>query len=305
MPDFISVTTSSFVEFSPEPLDLLRKREIKFKVNTLGRKLADAEILQFCLGSSGIIAGTETYSRQTLINLPGLKAISRCGVGMDNVDLIAARELGIRVVNTPDAPTQAVAELTIGLIFGLLRKISLSDRQLRNGIWKKHMGSLIQGKNIGIIGFGRIGKKVAELLAAFGVIIAYYDINPQIKHSAYLKKELKDLLGWADIISLHCSAKPGSAIIGPEEIRLIKRGALLLNLSRGGILDEEALYDALLAEKLSGAALDTFSQEPYQGKMAKLDNVILTPHIGSYAKESRIAMELEAVKNLLSCLEEI
>jgi len=300
----IAITTGSFAEYGQVPLSLLKEKNFTLAMNKFGRKLEKKEILLLCQGCIGIIAGTELYERDTLINLNGLKVISRCGVGIENIDLNTASELGIKVVNTPLGPTLAVAELTVGLILNALRNISVADRDIRKGIWKKRMGSLIKGKNVGIIGFGNIGRKVADLLVPFSANIAYFDINEKISAGPYLQKRFSDLLGWADIITLHCSGQnKGKEIIAAQEIEQMKDGVLLINTARGELLDEGALFEALKSGKISGAALDTFHHEPYNGKLKELDNVILTTHIGSYAKESRIEMEIEAVKNLLQCLE--
>lgn len=235
-----------------------------------------------------------------LADLVGLKTISRCGTGVENIDLDAANELGIKVTNTPTGPILAVAELAVGLMFNLLRNISVADREVRKGVWKKRMGNLIKGKNVGIIGFGRIGQKIAELLVPFGANIAYFDINKNLCAPSYTSKELSDLCRWANIISIN--ADPKDTIIGEKEIKLIKRGGWIINTSRGKSVDEHALYKALKSGHLAGAALDVFEKEPYFGSLKELDNVIFTPHIGSYAKESRIEMEIQASRNLLNAL---
>jgi D-3-phosphoglycerate dehydrogenase len=212
-----------------------------------------------------------------------------------------ARRTGIKVVNTPDAPTLAVAELTIGMILNLLRKISLMDKELKNGTWKKRMGNLLKGKKVGIIGFGRIGQKVAKLLSVFECELSYHD--PYLSDGLLNLDNLplEELLGWADIVSIHaCGNK---TIIGEKEISLMKKGSWLINTSRGDSIDEEALYNSLKKGYLRGAAVDVFNEEPYYGKLTELDNIILTPHIGSYAVESRAEMEKEAVVNLLKELE--
>jgi len=296
----IAITTSSFADYDKSPIHLLRKKKFELKINRLGHKLDKEETLRLCHNCIGIIAGTELYDRDILARLDRLRVISRCGAGLDNIDFEAAGKLKIKIANTPDAPTLAVAELTVGLIFDLLRNISLNDREIRNGAWKKRMGNLINGKNIGIIGFGRIGKKLAKLLRPFGVNIAYYDINEKLPVPFYLRKKMHDLLRWADIISLNVDSK--KTIIGEMEIKLIKKGAWLINTSRGGVIAEDALYRALKSKHLSGAALDVFTDEPYSGPLRGLDNIILTPHIGSYAIESRIEMEIQAVENLLKQL---
>ena len=204
--------------------------------------------------------------------------------------------------NTPDAQTLAVAELTIVLILSLLRKINQAVISIKNRKWEKKMGSLLCGKKVGIIGFGKIGRKVAELLKSFHCEIAYCDpfVGKNILGCRNLPKE--ELLIWADIVSIHASAK--EKILGEEELKTMRKGAWLINVSRGNAINESALYRYLKKGHLSGAALDVFKQEPYSGPLRELDNVVLTPHIGSYAKEARIRMEKEAVDNLLKGLRE-
>ena len=254
----------------------------------------------------GMVAGVEPITARVLQQAKGLKAISRCGVGLDNVDLNAARSLGITVTNTPDGPTEAVAELTIGLIFNLLRMVSFLDRELRKGNWRKETGVLVRGKKVGIVGLGRIGKRVAEILLALGAKVAGTDIQPD---SVWLQTNqvplvsLEDLLKQSEIICLHVSyAGSNKHLIGKKEIEAMPKGAYLINTSRGEIIDHDALYSMLANGHLSGAALDVFEQEPYAGPLTKLDNVILTPHIGSYAREARVEMEIQAAENLIEGL---
>jgi len=275
----------------------LRKEGFEITLNPYGRKLKKGEILKLCRNAAGILAGTETLDRDVLQRLPNLKVISRCGTGLESVDLQATKALKIVVYNTPDAPTLAVSELTIALILNLLRRINYMDSAIRHGNWKKIMGNLLFAKQVGIIGFGRIGRKVSELLKPFGCQISYYD--PFVKDGVLgLKKlALKTLLGRSDVISVHASVK--NVIIGKKEFSSIKKGAYLVNTSRGEAIDEKTLYAALKNGTLAGAALDVFTKEPYNGPLTELENVILTSHIGSYAKEARIEMEMEAVENLL------
>lgn len=298
----ISITTTSFGKYDEKPIAILKNEGFEIVFNPYGRKLKDTEIIELCKGSIGIVAGTETLNADVLTNLtPLLKVISRCGTGLDNVDLETARRLGIKIFNTPDAPTLAVAELTVGLILDLLRKITQMDREIREGQWQKRMGNLLAGKKVGIMGFGRIGRKVAELLKPFVCKIKYYDIKDDNPLDWAEKVEIDELIKTCDIISIHVSSK--EQIIVEREIRLMKAGAWLVNVSRGEVVDEQALYQALKEGHLAGAALDVFKQEPYTGPLKELDNVVLTPHIGSYAKEARIEMEKQAVENLLKGLE--
>lgn len=300
MKEKIVVTTTSFGEYDNYPIELCKKKGFEVILNPYSRKVKSEEFIQLTSGAIGIIAGTEPIKEEMLLQLHALKVISRCGAGIDNVDMNAAKRLGIKVFNTPDAPVLAVAELTIGLMYNLLRKISIMDNELRNGIWQKRMGNLLYGKKVGIKGFGRIGRKVAEFLKQAGCEIAYED--PFVEDGALGLRclSLEELLGWADIITIHVPVS--EKLLGEKEFKLIKKGAWLINTSRGGVLDELILYKYLKNGYLSGAAIDVFENEPYTGPLRELYNVILTPHIGSYAKEARINMEMETVKNLLSGL---
>ncbi len=299
----IAITTSSFGTYDTTILSMLRKKNLRIVTNPYGRTLTPEELLQVAGKAVGIIAGTEKIAQDTLTKLPLLKVISRCGTGMDSIDLVCAKELGIKVFNTPDAPTEAVAELTVGLMLNLLRKISEMDHELKNRRWKKIMGNLLASQKVGIIGYGRIGRRVAKLLRPFGVALAYTDPFVAVRTKHIKKLPLTKLLSWADIICIHASSK--TTILSPELLRKMKKGAWLINVSRGKSVDENALYDLLQRGYLAGAAIDVFEQEPYQGKLATLHNVVVTPHIGTYAKESRAQMEHEAALNLIQGLEEL
>ena len=304
----IFISTTSFAEYDKKPLELLRSAGFEVILNPYKRKLKPEEIVALASDCDGIIAGVEQITEEVLRSLPKLKAISRCGVGLDNVDLEAAEKRGILISNTPNAPSQAVAELTIALILNLLRKVSLSDRRVRNGQWKKEMGQLISGKTVGIIGLGRIGKRVTELLKSFEVKILASEPNPDKKWVRKNKINLvsmDELLKESDIVTLHIPyTEQNRNLINSERLKIMKRGAILINTSRGGLIDEMALYQALKSGHLGGAALDVTEVEPYQGPLTELDNVIITPHIGSYAVEARIQMETEAAMNLIRMLKE-
>ncbi|KJU81329.1 D-isomer specific 2-hydroxyacid dehydrogenase NAD-binding protein [Candidatus Magnetobacterium bavaricum] len=297
----IAITTTSFCEYDKNPLSLLIKHGLEIVINPYKRKLNREEVVELSKDAVGIIAGTEPLNAYVLERLTGVKVISRCGVGMDNVDMDVAKRLGIKVYNTPDAPTLAVAELTVGLMLNLLRKVSQMDRDIRLGSWRKKMGNLLYKKNVGILGFGHIGKKVSELLKPFTCNIAYVDPAVENDFGGFKRLSITEMLEWADIVSIHVSSR--NKIIGHEEFRLFKKGAWLINVSRGEVVDEECLYECLQDGTLSGAALDVFESEPYDGTLKKLDNVILTSHIGSYAKESRVEMEMQSAINLLQGLE--
>ncbi len=303
----VAVTTSSFAEFSDEPLRLLRSRGIDVVLNPHGRALTEDEAKTLLQGCSAVAAGTEPLTAAVMDAVPGLTVISRCGTGMDNVDLKAAEARGILVRNTPDGPTLAVAELTLGYALDLMRGITRMDREVRAGIWKKRMGNLLSGKKAGLIGYGRIGRAVAGYFERMGCETAFYDpMLMRDETEGRQRMELPALLAWADIVSLHAS-KPGDgrAILDAAAIGVMKEGAVIINAARGGLVDEEALARALQSGRLAGAALDVFGKEPYSGPLTELDNVILTPHIGSYAKEARIRMETDTVRNLLDALDSL
>jgi D-3-phosphoglycerate dehydrogenase len=295
----IAIATSSFAKEKPAILKMIPET-YEVVLNTRGRTLTSDELAALAANAVGIIAGTEKYDASVFSQLPNLKVISRVGVGVDGIDFTIAKERNIKVFNTPEGPTQAVAELTIGFMLNLLRKTGIMNNELRRGIWDKKMGNLLNKKNVGIVGMGRIGRCVANLVSAFGAIPAFYDANDEAIPSNFERKSLADLLKWADIVTLHCSTN--NRILGDKELRSIKQGAWLVNTARGKLLDENTLFELLKNGYLAGAAFDVFEQEPYKGPLTELPNVITTPHIGSYAMESRVQMETDAIANLLKGL---
>lgn len=299
----VIVTTSSFAALDTAPLDILRNNGLHVTLNPHGKTLTTSEAIELCNNAAGIIAGTEPLNSIFFEACPDLRVISRCGTGMDNVDIDAATQRGIQVFNTPDAPALAVAELTLGMMLDLLRRISCQDAEMRRGNCQKQMGFQLTGKRVGFIGFGRIAQKVAKLLSPFDCQIAFSDIATVSDDGNSIRMELDALLSWADIISIHAAAK--DPLVGARELALMQPGSWLVNTARGRAVDEDALIEALNNGHLAGAALDVFAQEPYEGALCGLNNVVLTPHIGSYAHESRILMEMEASRNLLKGLERV
>jgi len=280
----------------------------KVFTNNLSKKLKENELLSLAQNADGIIAGTENYSYKVLMELSNLKVISRLGVGMDNIDLGAAKNKGIKIFKTQTSPAPAVAELTLGLMLSVARKISQTSQYLREGKWKKQMGCLLEGKTLGIIGLGVIGKSLVQLSSGFGFKILAFDKNKDEKFAEennITYCDLETLIKNSDIISIHLNlSEETKYIINKEKIKLMKTSAILINTSRGELIDENAVYDAINSNNLAGAGIDVFEQEPYLGPLIELDNVVLTPHIGAYAKEIRVKMEIEAVENLIIGLNE-
>ena len=303
----ILISPSSFGKCGNEPLQILEKTNYELIYNPYGRKLTEDEVVE--LGGEdlvGIVAGVEPLNAKVIDQLPNLKCISRVGVGVDSVDLNYAEKMNIQVLNTPDGPTRAVSELTIGLAMNLLRCITIADTNLKNSNWKKEIGNLILNKKVGIFGLGRIGKLTSKLFQNLGASVQAYDLYPD---NEYLENNNIDLVSIeqlfesSDIISIHVpGSKNNDPIICSNELSLMKESAYLINVSRGGVVDEEALYNILKSNKISGAALDVFLEEPYNGNFLKLENVILTPHLGSYALEGKLKMEIDAVNNLINFL---
>jgi D-3-phosphoglycerate dehydrogenase / 2-oxoglutarate reductase len=300
----VLVSPSSFGQCGNKPSEILKQNNFEIVPNPYGRKLTEVEVIELAKDCVGIVAGVEPLNKTVLDALTNLKCISRVGVGMDNVDLEYAKEKNIKVVNTPDGPTLAVAELTIGLTFALARKISQADSDIKNGIWKKQIGNLVSGKTIGIIGIGRIGKKVAEMFVGIGNKVIGYDIMPDPEwgnNTNVSFVDLNELLEIADIVCLNVPAS-GTPIIKKEQLSKMKSESFLINVSRGGVVNESDLFNGLKNNQIAGAAIDVFDQEPYSGPFTELANVILTPHIGSYAKEGKLQMEIDAVNNLINQL---
>lgn len=297
----ILIAPSSFAEADKTPMNRLIAAGYEVVDNPYKRKLTKKELLDLLDDDvEGLIAGLETLDKE-ILEKSRIQVISRVGAGLSNVDLDAARDLGIRVFNTPDAPTNAVAELTIGAMLSLLRMISQMDRALHEGQWQKKIGVQLQSKTVAVIGFGRIGRRVAKLLSPFGVKILIVD--PYVDESAcagYRKVALREALPEADVVTIHSSGH--DCIIGEEEFAHMKKGAYLLNVARGGVISENALIKAIKNGTVAGAWLDTFEEEPYKGPLCSYQNVVLTPHVGSYTAECRLQMENEAVDNLLNSL---
>ena len=303
----ILVSTSSFNVHANAALETLRGAGCELVLNPHGRRLTETEAGELLAteGLVGMIAGTEPLTRATLSRAPALKVISRCGIGMDNVDLAAAQALGITVLNTPDAPSGAVAELTIGLMLSALRRIAEADRALRAGEWRPLMGGLIARRVVGVVGYGRIGRKTAAIARAFGGRVLAHDVRLIEPHDGVEPATLDDLLRQSDIVTLHLpSPTPGQPFMGAKRIAAMKRGSILVNASRGDLIDEDALVHALVSGHLAAAALDTYAKEPYSGPLCTLPQVTMTAHMGSYAEEARAIMEEEAAANLLGALVE-
>ena len=303
----VLITTSSFGKNDSKPLDKMTKSGLDYILNPYKRKLTEDELIELIKEHKPdyLIAGTEKMTSKALdVMKPYVKMISRCGIGMDGIDLGYAKQINIPVTNTPDAPTMPVAELTLGVMLDLLRKITFSDKSIRNGCFEKPMGNLLYKKTVGIIGCGRIGQHLAKLLAPFECEILSYD--PYIKNRPLINIKFdvfEHIVKQADILTLHIPGTPENKyIINKDVLSKMKPTAYLLNISRGGLVNEQDLLEALKNKTIAGAGLDCYEEEPYTGELINFDNVVLTSHIGSYAKEARLRQEIDSVKNILEVL---
>ena len=310
----IITTTSSFGKSDDTPLNLLRSAGCDVLANPHGRTLTEAEAEAFYSEERpvGVVAGVEPITADLLGKVAShLKVISRCGTGMDNVDLAAAERLDIKVLNTPEAPAEAVAELTIGFIFSLLRNIPAHNEAVQSGQWKKQMGRLISETTIGVMGLGRIGRRVATFLDALGAHVVAADVKPSHEwlaaHPRVTLVEASELLAAADVLTLHLPSASGDLhhFMNKDRLARMKPGSFLVNTSRGALVDENALIAALESGHMAGAAIDVFENEPYQGGLLGRPSVILSPHAGSYARATRVRMETEAAQNLIVALQEL
>lgn len=303
----VLVTTSSFSQQDPAPKAALTGAGLEIHENPFKRKLTEAEVLGLLAEHKpvGLFAGVEPLTEKVLkASASHLKVISRCGIGLDTVDLDAAGRLGIKVFNTPDAPSQAVAELAVGLMLAVLRRIAEGDAAVRRGDWKPMMGRLLGSRTVGVVGLGRIGARVAKLASAFGCpVLAYEPRADAAVPEGTRRATLEEVLQGSDIVTLHVPMCPENRnLLDASRIAAMKPGAVLINASRGGLVDEAALLQALKDKRLSGAGLDTFEDEPYKGPLKDLPQVVLTPHMGSAAEECRSRMEREAADNLIAGL---
>jgi len=271
-------------------------------VETGKEKLNDLEKLEKydCL----IVRSATKITKDVIAKAKNLKIIARAGAGLDNVDMIAAKEKGIKVVNAPDSLTISVSEMVFGSLLCLIRKISDADKSMKKGKWekKKFKGNEIYGKNLGIIGFGKIGKRVAAIANAFNARVFAYDSlitdekiyeNLNVRHC----KSIDEILKECNIISLHVPLMNETKnLINEGNIKLIKKDAVIINTSRGGIINEKALTDVLKNNEIAGACLDVFENEPnLNPEFKNLENVVLTPHLGSATEEAQKRAGMDVV----------
>jgi D-3-phosphoglycerate dehydrogenase len=298
----VYVTLQEFCAGSDQPRAVLEAAGCDVRQNPLGRRLRRDEMPRLLQDADAVLAGVEPYDAELFAQLPRLRCISRCGAGTDAIDLAAARERGVAVSTTAEEVVEPVAQLTVAMVLALARNVPLHLSDGRQGLWKKRPGRLLSEWTIGLLGFGRIGRRVERYLRAFGPRILVHD--PAVRTDlpdGVVWRDLRSLLAESDAVSLHVTrAKEAGPLLGPQEFALMKPGSVLVNTARGFLVDEAALERALREGRLAGAALDVFAEEPYAGPLAGLPNVLCTPHVASLTRASRAAMELRAAANIVA-----
>src|SRR5262245_51895697 len=299
----VLITTSPFGDSDTAALRLLDEEGIVYTLNPFCRRLREQELADLIGPYETLIAGTEPITEAALDRAPNLKLIAHTGIGLDNIPLAAARARGIAVTYTPSAPSPAVAELTIGQMLALLRETPQADRGMRSGFWNRRIGRRLGLLTVGIIGVGRVGRLVIRHLQNWSPRILANDLNADhefAEQTGCVWTDKETIFREADIITLHVPlTRQTRNMIGASELHIMKPDAILINTSRGGIVNEAALADALRRKPEFSAALDVFEQEPYNGELTGLENCLLSCHMGSCTQDCRLQMEIEAVREVI------
>mgnify|MGYP006293233293 CR=1 FL=1 len=297
----ILITPRSLTRERHEAFSLIEEAGHEIVTSTAGVQPSEEELLGLVADIDGYLAGVEKISAAVLEAAKKLKVIGRNGVGIDNIDLPAAERLGITICPTPGANAQGVAELAVGLLFSLVRWIPYSSCELKGGTWNRRKGTELNGKTLGVVGCGNIGKRVAGLAAGLGMTVRGYDMYPDTAFSpgGFTWSTLKDLISGSDFISLHCPAgeKP---LIDAAAVSSMKAGTYLINTARAALVDEAAVMEGLDSGRLAGYATDVFDPEPPEDfTLVQHEKVIASPHIGGFTKESVDRATRGAIQQIL------
>lgn len=308
----ILITAPGFAHDDPEPIEILKRQGWDVCLNETGRAYSRDDLIQKIRDADAVLLGTETFDREVIDAAKRLKVISRYGVGVDNVDVLYAKEKGIQVCTAAGANATAVADMALAMMLAVSRKLTALDAQVRQGDWTEPVGIELGGKILGIVGFGNIGAQVASRARGFGMEMIAYDAYPNRKLAeetgVHMVDSLEALLKAADYVTLHVPhIQSTHHMIGRQQLSMMKDGAVLINTARGGVVDEAALAEALKAGKLYGAGLDVFEQEPLPLDSALLEcpNVVLAPHTSADTVESARKVSLAAANNIIKNLEKI
>jgi phosphoglycerate dehydrogenase-like enzyme len=300
----VKVSTIAFSK-NAKLVNELKQHFPDLRVNESGIRLKDQELYQYFNDAEGVIVGLEKVDIAFLNALPNIKVIAKYGVGLDNIDLEACKKKGVQIGWTPGVNKTSVAEMTIGFMLALFRNLYQTSNQLKfDNVWNKNGGAQLSGKTIGIIGLGYIGKTVVQLLKPFNCNILANDITDVSEFAAKNNVKLVDkatIYKESDLISIHTPlTDETNGLINTEVLSNMKDSSFIINTARGGIINEDALSQALINNKISGAALDVYTEEPPKNiRLLSLPNLICTPHIGGNAEEAVLAMGISAINHLI------
>ena len=300
----VLVTPRSLTKEGDPALDLLTREGFEIVFSTPGAMPQEDELIRLLSGCVGYLAGVEPITALVLESAGELKVISRNGTGINSIDLQAAQRLNIEILRAEGANARGVAELTLGVILGLIRSIPFSDARMKRGKWERRKGLELQACTLGLIGCGKIGQLVSQLALAFGMEVLAYDAFPDQKFtpdSSFRFADLEEVLAKSEIISFHCPEQAdGRPILDSDRLGRLKPGVFIVNTARASLIDETAILEALHDGRVAGLALDVFDREPPDATpLLSDDRVIVTPHIGGFTSESVSRATLAAVENLL------
>jgi D-3-phosphoglycerate dehydrogenase len=303
----VVVATRSFGSTSQKPWDVLAKGNCE-SVTVDITTIADQELINVLGDADGFIVGRRKVTSDIIAACSKLKVICMHGMGVDHIDLEAAKKKSVIVANCPGANSNSVADLTLGLMLAVARQIPHVNQALQHGKWGHFSGVEIWGKTLGLVGFGAVGQAVAKRAAGFNMIILVYDpflTTTEVENAGGRSAHLEQILKDADFVSLHAPLTEANRnLIDREALRKMKPGAYLINTARGELVDEQALFKALKENEIAGAALDVFCKEPPIGNpLLELPNVVATPHIGAHSQEATTKMSILAARNIVQALQ--
>ena len=305
----ILITSTSYGQKDKTPLELLQSKGYEITWNETGKPLSASDLIGKLNGCTGVVAGLDHFTAEVFENVNDLKVVARYGVGLDRVDLDAAKKKGVIVTNTPTANSDSVADLAVGLMLAAARHLVEGHRQTMEGGWPKLFGVSLFRKTVGLVGLGRIGARVAQRVQGFEcrtlVYDPYIDGETAARYNCQKVDTLEMLLSESDFVSLHSPASPATnQMINRQTLSLMKPTAILVNTARGELINEADLCDALKNKIIGGAGLDAHAAEPPQTEDYRdVPNFVITPHMGAYTTEALYNMAMDSTNDLIAVLE--
>jgi len=300
----VVVLARSFGRASSEPLEILKKAGLSVAFQSNPEPENESVVAELIGDAEAVIVGVDRIGEKVLSSCPHLRVISKHGIGVDNIDLEAAKKRGIVVANAPGTNSESVADMAFLFILSCARHLKLLLEQIQNKKWSSPLlGSELEGKILGIVGLGRIGKGVARRALGFGMKVIYFD--PFVEEESFTRVNLEELFQIADFITLHLPLSSQTRhLVNEKLLSLMKKEAFLINTARGELVDEEALYRFLKEGRIAGAGLDVLSFEPpFESPLLTLPNVLVTPHVAAHTKEANMKMGRIAAWNVVHVLE--